>query len=66
MALPSHYESTLEKVICEGLDLVGWVLGDKDNYSRPLGLDVQELRLFMHGRSWFHITAGRLRPGLSL
>jgi type I restriction enzyme R subunit len=47
MALPSHYESTLEKVICEGLDLVGWVLGDKDNYSRPLGLDVQELRLFI-------------------
>jgi type I restriction enzyme R subunit len=47
MVEPSHYESTLEKVICESLDLVGWVQGDKNNYSRPLGLDVEELRLFI-------------------
>jgi len=47
MVEPSHYESTLEKVICESLNLVGWVQGDKNNYSRPLGLDVEELRLFI-------------------
>jgi type I restriction enzyme R subunit len=47
MVEPSYYESALEKVICKYLDLVGWVQGDKNNYSRPLGLDVEELRLFI-------------------
>jgi type I restriction enzyme R subunit len=47
MVEPSHYESTLEKVFRDSLVLGDWIKGDKSNYSRLLGLDVEELQLFI-------------------
>ncbi len=43
----SHYESTLEKLICEHLSANRWHIGDPLNYSRELGLDLEELRSFI-------------------
>lgn len=43
----AHYESTLEKLITEYLGTHGWLVGDKANYSRELGLDLVELVAFI-------------------
>ncbi len=44
----SHYESTLEKLICEHLTANQWHQGDASNYSRELGLDLEELKSFIY------------------
>ena len=43
----AHYESTLEKIITEHLTDNGWLLGDKRNYDRGVGLDRDELFKFL-------------------
>jgi type I restriction enzyme R subunit len=43
----AHYESTLEKLITEHLIDNEWHQGDKSNYIRETGLDVEELKLFI-------------------
>ena len=43
----SHYESTLEKLICEHLSGNHWHEGSALNYSREQGLDLQELKSFI-------------------
>ena len=43
----AHYESTLEKIIVEHLEDHGWHQGSSINYERELGLDVEELKLFI-------------------
>ena len=43
----AHYESTLEKIIAEHLTDNGWLLGDKDNYDRGVGIDRVELFNFL-------------------
>lgn len=43
----AHLESTLEKLIFEHLTTNGWLPGNSQNYSRELGLDLSELRLFL-------------------
>ena len=43
----AHYESTLEKLITEHLIENEWFEGGNSNYSRNLGLDVEELKLFI-------------------
>jgi type I restriction enzyme R subunit len=43
----AHYESTLEKLITEHLTDNGWLLGDKGNYDRGVGLDRVELFYFL-------------------
>jgi type I restriction enzyme, R subunit len=43
----AHYESTLEKLITEHLVDNAWHQGDKSNYTREIGLDVEELKLFV-------------------
>jgi phage pi2 protein 07 len=43
----AHYESTLEKIITEHLTDTGWLLGDKNNYDRGVGLDRVELFKFL-------------------
>jgi type I restriction enzyme R subunit len=47
MNYAAHYESTLEKIITEHLISNDWHQGDKLNYSRGIGLDVTELKLFI-------------------
>jgi len=47
MAEFAHYESTLEKLICEHLGANGWLLGTTTNYSRDLGLDLTEILAFV-------------------
>jgi type I restriction enzyme R subunit len=43
----AHYESTLEKIITEHLFENDWKIGLRTNYSREIGIDVEELRLFI-------------------
>ena len=43
----AHYESTLEKLITEHLTDNGWLLGDKNNYDRGVGIDRTELFSFL-------------------
>jgi type I restriction enzyme R subunit len=45
----SHFESTLEQIITEHLSASGWILGNPDEYSRALGLDLRELQAFILG-----------------
>lgn len=47
MADLAHYESTLEKLITEHLVANGWYEGNKVHYARDLGLDLEELRIFI-------------------
>jgi type I restriction enzyme R subunit len=47
MADLAHYESTLEKLITVHLIENAWHEGLKSNYTRELGLDVEELKLFV-------------------
>ena len=57
---PSHYESTLERLIFEHLTMQQWCEGDKANYSRELGLDVSELKLFIESTqsdAWARLSA---------
>ena len=42
----AHYESTLEKIITEYLVDHNWNEGNKSRYTRELGLDLEELKLF--------------------
>jgi type I restriction enzyme R subunit len=56
----AHYESTLEKLITEHLINYGWHLGDKSNYSREIGLDIEELKLFVSStqvKEWERLTS---------
>lgn len=60
MADTSHYESTLEKLITEHLTNSGWYQGDKSNYVRELGLDLEELKKFIpstQNLAWEKLTA---------
>ena len=43
----AHYESTLEKIITEHLITHDWHQGNKSNYAREIGLDIEELKLFV-------------------
>ena len=43
----AHYESTLEKIITEHLVDNGWHQGSRSNYIREVGLDLEELKLFV-------------------
>jgi len=43
----AHYESTLEKIITEHLVNHNWHQGSKSNYTREIGLDLEELKLFV-------------------
>ena len=43
----AHYESTLEKIITEHLVNHHWHQGSKSNYAREIGLDLEELKLFV-------------------
>lgn len=43
----AHYESTLEKIITQHLVTHDWNQGDKSNYSRDIGLDLEELKIFV-------------------
>ena len=43
----AHYESTLEKIITDHLTDNGWLLGDKNNFDRGIGLDQFELFSFL-------------------
>lgn len=43
----AHYESTLEKLITEHLVDHHWNEGKKSDYVRELGLDINELKLFI-------------------
>ena len=43
----AHYESTLETLITEHLTDNGWLLGDKNNYDRGIGIDRVELFNFL-------------------
>jgi hypothetical protein len=43
----AHFESTLEKIITEHLVDNGWLLGDKNNYDRGVGVDRTELFNFL-------------------
>lgn len=43
----AHYESTLEKIITDHLISHDWHEGDKSNYIRELGLDLEELKAFV-------------------
>ena len=47
MADLAHYESTLEKLVTEHLTTHGWLQGNNTNYSRDIGLDVDELKQFI-------------------
>jgi type I restriction enzyme R subunit len=47
MAELAHYESTLEKLITEHLIENDWFQGVNSNYKRELGLDLDELMLFV-------------------
>ena len=47
MADLAHYESTLEKLITGHLATHGWHQGNSINYSRDIGLDVDELKQFI-------------------
>lgn len=60
MADISHYESTLEKLICEHLANNGWYMGQKSAYDREYALDVSELRNFIlatQSSSWERLTS---------
>ncbi len=60
MATPSHYESTLEKLITDHLVQNDWHEGEKTNYSKELGLDVEELKTFIINSqldSWTRLTS---------
>jgi len=51
----AHFESTLEKLIVEHLVENGWNEGNRSNYSRESGLDLEELRFFIlntQGSEW--------------
>lgn len=55
MADLAHYESTLEKLITEHLTKHGWHEGNKLNYRREIGLDIEELKMFLSAtqvRAW--------------
>lgn len=55
MADLAHYESTLEKLITEHLTEHGWHEGNKLNYRREIGLDIEELKMFLSAtqvRAW--------------
>jgi type I restriction enzyme R subunit len=43
----AHYESTLEKLITEHLVEHDWHQGNKSNYNREFGLDLDELKIFI-------------------
>ncbi len=47
MTQMAHYESTLEKLIVEHLIDNEWYQGEKSNYTREVGLDLEELNLFI-------------------
>ena len=47
MNTKAHFESTLEKIISEHLADNGWILGDKNNYDRAVGVDRFELFSFL-------------------
>ena len=47
MLSTAHYESTLEKIITEHLVNHGWHQGSTVDYVREIGLDVEELKLFI-------------------
>lgn len=47
MEVQAHYESTLEKLITEHLIENDWHQGDKSNYVREIGLDIEELKIFV-------------------
>ena len=47
MKVLAHYESTLEKLITEHLTDNGWLLGDKNNFDRGVGIDRTELFSFL-------------------
>ena len=43
MADLAHFENTLEKLITDHLTEHGWHEGNKSNYIREIGLDIEEL-----------------------
>jgi type I restriction enzyme R subunit len=47
MADLAHYESTLEKLIAEHLTTHGWHEGNRLNYKKEIGLDIDELKIFL-------------------
>lgn len=56
----AHYESTLEKIITEHLIENDWHQGDKLNYQREIGLDVEELKRFIistQNNQWERLTS---------
>jgi type I restriction enzyme R subunit len=56
----AHYESTLEKLITEHLTENNWHEGAKSNYVREIGLDVEELMLFVlstQSQAWERLTS---------
>jgi type I restriction enzyme R subunit len=56
----AHYESTLEKIITEHLIEHDWHQGNKSNYKREIGLDVEELKLFIvstQSNQWERLTS---------
>jgi len=56
----AHYESTLEKLITEHLIENDWYQGESSNYNRELGLDIEELKLFIlstQSASWARLIA---------
>jgi type I restriction enzyme R subunit len=60
MASVAHFESTLEKLIIEHLIDHQWNQGDKSNYTRELGLDVEELKVFVlstQNNEWARLTS---------
>lgn len=60
MIYPSHYESTLEKLITDHLVSEGWIQGSNDCYSREYGLDLDELKHFIYStqmNAWNRLLA---------
>lgn len=56
----AHYESTLEKLITEHLVDHDWHQGDKSNYRREVGLDIEELKCFVsatQSKEWDRLTS---------
>ncbi len=56
----AHYESTLEKLITMHLIENNWHEGIRSNYKRDVGLDIEELKLFLldsQGRAWERLTS---------
>ena len=56
----AHYESTLEKLITEYLIDNEWHQGEKSNYTRDIGLDIEELKLFLlstQNEEWERLTS---------